>query len=78
MNGFGFQIHFQTNQLIRKEFLFLCPVLILLALIFPPLLLLNPIFFSVYLINLSSVPIETGRYKPGLFPHTLGARSPPF
>ncbi len=71
-------LQFSINQIQERNFLFLCPLLFLLALLFPPLLLLLPLIWSVYLVVFAPVLCVSQPRKQKFIPSLLSARGPPF
>lgn len=71
-------LQFSFNQIQERNFLFLCPLLFLLALLFPPLLLLLPFVLSVHLVVFAPVLSVSRPHKQKFIPSLLSARGPPF
>ncbi len=71
-------LQLSSNHLIERTFLFLCPLLFLLALLFPPLLLLFPVILSVHLVVFAPIPCVSHPSKQKFILSLLSARGPPF
>lgn len=78
MFNLSFQMALRSPPVIRKGFFVLCPLLFLIALIFPPLLFLSPLVLSMQLVLLLPHLFTYDTLKAESLPASLRARGPPF
>ncbi len=71
-------LQLSSSQQIERTFRFLCPLLFLLALLFPPLLLLLHIVLSVRLLVFAPALNTSLLYRKKFISSLLSARGPPF